>query len=753
MVALLMTTYSLSYIVTCPWHQIAQLGADGGKNLYTYLYHILYDKGVWFSGFNYPYGEHIVFTDGQPLLSVPLSLLGNVSIFQALTIMWWLIAFSYILSIVYSYKILLHFKVTPFLSIFFSVLITFCSPQILRLSAHYALAYCCVILMIFYWTLQYHELKKFKYPLFIFLVGIIMTLLHPYYAAMILIWVMCYSTAYSILSKYSIKERLLHCLPMVISAIGILSVFGGIMRLTDPANDRPTTPYGILANCTTGKDILTSAYSPVWKLFVSLFKNIHLAEGGEGFAYAGATTIGIVILSFLIWIVKRNRKIISDSPFSPVFLLMSLFALLFSMGVPFVWNMEWMLDYASFLKQFRTLGRFSWIYYYIITIYSAVMLHSWYKALKNKNRAFYAYSILAIPLLIWSIEAREYIHITRHQAMSGNKNYDDFVMKDQKSWEQFLSEKHYKKEDFQAIIALPFFETGSEKLWLGGFNDRGAWTLAMGILASMQLHIPIVDAMMSRTSLSIAAKEVRIGGGPFTDKPLLRDARSNKPFLLLYIDMGAFDDMGQKYLFESSDYLGHFLKNEVYVCYPDRIRKNDKKYTDSVSRMIPYMTQNDTCIGSKGTWYINHFDKDQSPNIFFGDGAKLFSEQENITITEVPMKTTDAGKLYELSCWFLLSDEDYKSPYFTLDYVNASGKIISSGDILTKESTDNCGMWFRCFGYFHIPADCSKIVCRLMNGGKSYKAMDELLLRPADALIISKNDKSKIMANNHIVIR
>src|SRR5258708_5825721 len=81
-------------ILMNPGHVVPNLSGDGGKNMFAYLYHILYDKGLWFSGMNYPYGEHILYVDGQPLLSVTLSYFKGISISQALTVMWYLILLS-----------------------------------------------------------------------------------------------------------------------------------------------------------------------------------------------------------------------------------------------------------------------------------------------------------------------------------------------------------------------------------------------------------------------------------------------------------------------------------------------------------------------------------------------------------------------------------------------------------------------------------------------------------------------------------
>ncbi|MFI5196952.1 MAG: hypothetical protein ACHQD8_07660, partial [Chitinophagales bacterium] len=138
--AVCLTVFTLSYIVTKPWNMITTLGGDGAKNIFTYLYHSMYGKGYWFEGMNYPYGEHITYTDGQPLLSVLFAYLNNVTAQTALTVLWLLIGLSYVLSIVFIYKILIHFRVEAPVAMIFAGLIGIFTPQLFRISGHYALA-------------------------------------------------------------------------------------------------------------------------------------------------------------------------------------------------------------------------------------------------------------------------------------------------------------------------------------------------------------------------------------------------------------------------------------------------------------------------------------------------------------------------------------------------------------------------------------------------------------------------------------
>ena len=122
-------------------------------------------------------------------------------------------------------------------------------------------------------------------------------------------------------------------------------------------------------------------------------------------------------------------------------------------------------------------------------------------------------------------------------------------------------------------------------------------------------------------------------------------------------------------------------------------------------------------------------------------------------ITTIPVRPAFADQPYEFSCWFLLGNEDYKSPFYKLDLLDDKGNVLRTENALTKESTDNHGLWFRCSVFFTIPAQCTAIRCRLRNEpDDTYKVMDELLLRPVGSLIISRSAKGSVMVNNHLVI-
>ena len=72
----IMTTYlhrQFEMVFKCPSCHLFVDSADGLKNYFTGAYFVKHDGfGVWSEGMNYPYGEHVVYTDNQPIISMIL---------------------------------------------------------------------------------------------------------------------------------------------------------------------------------------------------------------------------------------------------------------------------------------------------------------------------------------------------------------------------------------------------------------------------------------------------------------------------------------------------------------------------------------------------------------------------------------------------------------------------------------------------------------------------------------------------------
>jgi hypothetical protein len=748
------TLLLLSHMLTDPGKVIIQLGGDCGKNYYTFLFHSLYGNGSWFQGMNYPYGEHIIYSDGQPILSVLLSHFKGISMQQALACMNLAIALSYITGIVFTYLILLRFGVKNVLAILFACLIIVYSPQVLRIRAHFGMAYACLLPILFYCNIRYHAKAQYKWLVIVLITGLIMSFLHLYMGALVFIWVAFYTLGYLLFIKRPLKERINHIAPVLIMAVILFVVIKLVVLLTDPIKDRPSFPLNNLDNITHIKDIISSPYSPFWT-YLRDKKGIHLQpEGTEGYTYPGLTVFFAVFLSFALGlyhlIIKKDNKrlLVGEGSFSVIWLFIAFGALLLAMGAPFIWHMKWALNYLSVFKQFRAMARFSWIFYYIITIYGAIAIHQAFTSLVARRKLVLAYALAIGSIGIWAYEASSMIRFTRDYIANGLNVCNEFYYKNEQNWPSFLAEHKYKGSDFQGIILFPFFMSGSEKLWVG--NDP-SWPLSIGMRPALMFNLPIVDVMMSRTSWSLTEKQVKLVGGPYADRPMLRDLKSNKPFLLIQYD-GEYLTPDHEYLLKSSDSIGHQYNAFIYAFYPERMRAHDKRVKDSILALAATVKAADTIINEQSPCYIAHFDTAKATDRFFGTGACTEYKQEEVVIATIPLGKLTDNEPYEFSCWFLLDDKDYRSPHYTLESLDSAGNVIDYRDALTKQSLDNKGMWFRSSVFFVAKINCTAVRCILHNSPMpTYKIMDELQLRHVDATIITKDTEGRIMVNNHLV--
>jgi hypothetical protein len=743
------TVFILGGLLTDPAHAVPDLGGDGIKNIFTYLYQCMYGKGCWFDGMNYPYGEHIVYTDGQPALSAIITFFGNILPGAALIIMWLIIGFSYVLSMVYLYRILAYYDVAPLASIVFSAFICFFSPQLFRLQSHYSLSYACIIPMLFYWTIKYYQNSQWRYCLYVFMLGCVVAFLHPYFVAMILVWCCCYAIGYFIFTPASAGMKTRHVLPLAASVAGVFIVMSAVMKLTDPVIDRPQTPVSNIDANTTLIQVYTSEYSAFWQHVKNITK-FTFPDWAEGYAYIGLVGTAVLLLSVALALYKRLKKDKATfeikTKFPAIWLFIAFAALLFSMGIPFIWHLEWLKEYLSVFRQFRSLGRFSWIFYYIITTYSCIYIYALFAHLKTFNRPISAYVLLFAVLIVWSYEAKGYVKFSRDLGSRSPDNFATLFSVNEQNWESWLRDRRYNKNDFQAVLVLPFFHEGTEKLWVSYPGSL----MTLGAKASLQLQLPIIDVKLSRSSWSQAFKQVKIAAGPFADKPMLRELKSNKPFLLLRSEKDSLNP-DQQYLLTASEFIGHFSQCSAYACFPDRITANDKKWHDSIASLLPMIHTGDTCINCKGLLYINHFDSSHAEMRLNGAGAVPTIRHEDSLITILPVRRENEGQQYEFSCWFLVGTRDSRSPNIDLHFLDSTGKTITITGMLARGAVDNYDMWLRASGYFYMKRGCRYLKLVLVNfPNPAYKAMDEMMLRPADALIISKNADGSVMVNNHL---
>lgn len=744
------TVFLFNDLVFHPASRVVSLGGDGCKNMFTYLYHVMYGGGAWFRGMNYPFGEHIVFTDATPALSVPLAWLNkslNLSPGTILGIMYYCMALSFVLAMWYVYRLLLHFRVAPLLAIAASVLTLFLSPQVFRITGHFALCYSCIMPMLFYWTVIYYETNRLKYPVFIFLLCTLASFVHMYFLGLSLLWMMAYGVGGLLFRKEGLAARLKHVCWLGAAVVLAFITVQAAIKLTDPIHDRPVYPFW-----TPGwKHLLaltTTVHSPIWKALKDGGIVSAINENVEGTVYAGIVTLAMMAAGFILWL-KQVRKpgTTERIPFQYIWLFMAMVTLAFAVGIPKIWDTGIFKTLLKPLRQFRATERFSWIFYYVMSVYAAVILQQLVNGIKAGGKQALSVAIAVLVVAVWSVDASGNIRYLRRESGPWAWNYEAFFSVNQKSWTTFLKERGRSPKDFEALLVVPYVHVGSEKLWR---NDFESYSLTMAYMLVTELNLPLMDVMMSRSSWQQTFDQVKIDGGIYVHKPILDSLKRGKPILLLhYEEYKTTPDM--ECIFRASDTLGSQNGCALYAFYPERLRKAQQQEKLEISHVAATQQSSDTMIRSAAPYFIRHFDEQPSPLFFAGTGGQAAIRGKDSVITEWMLPSVMDSLSYEFSIWSKSPEVGPRQNSYTIVFKDNSDKELGRVDALTTSSVDNApGFWFRTNKFFVFPEGTAKLSVIVINEhGDNYIAHDELVIRPVQGIVISKMKDGKVLVNNH----
>ena len=479
---------------------------DGLKNYYTPLYHVYFDDGLSrFQGMNYPYGEQIVFADAQPLLSNLIKLFSSFWDIRPFTV--GILNFFMFLSIPIGALLLflsfIRVNVNQNVALIGSVFISLLTPQLYRFGGHFALSYSFVI-PLFIWL--YLRSKSSWLPKHSVWIGIAIWLLagiHMYYFALgaflflAIRLIELITNQLMSFKKATIQIGLEVVMPFVLLQAWFFS--------TDIVTDRPNNPYGFLEYCSHWQ----SVFLPIGKNYVHIFQSVFEIEphSWEGLAYVG---LPVAVFSFgaIVNLVLSRFKSKLFTEFGAIGIA-SVLLLFFSFGAPFIWNLEWLVEYTGPLKQFRGIGRFAWVFFFV----GSFLFFVWFdRVLRFKNQTFRTIGISVICLVY---AAEIYAHQTK--------------VVYQKNDSKFLAQgiNTATNNEFEAIIPIPFFHTGSENIWV---NEEGSKILIFVFKSSLEKGLPIIGVQMSRTSLTQTIETLKLVY-PSDDAPFFIEP--NKTYLIV----------------------------------------------------------------------------------------------------------------------------------------------------------------------------------------------------------------------------
>jgi hypothetical protein len=746
-----------SQVIFNPSDYISSESGDGIKNYYSLLYHIQHDSTyAHIEGMHYPYGEVHLFADGQPSIANPLKWLkNNTSIDStswAVAIVNLLMLFSIALSSVFLFFIFKKLHLNFWFSVFGAVCISFLAPQVFRIPGHLGLAYSFFIPLTWLLYLKYKESKSaWLYSFLLFVSLLFYVFIHPYLGMIAGVFLFLFHFLDNLFDKkFEFKNYRVY-LHIFVQAILPLLIFQIITKNIDFHLGRTSTPWGMFFYNARFESILLPHHSPFKNLF-ELFFPIR-GQNWEGWSYIGMSGVFMLILFFIrikrAFSIKRFRKIYY--PNFPSMLriipLASLLILIFSTAIVFK-LMPFTLDSIPFLKQFRGLGRFSWLFYYMALVYAVYLAFLIFRYFKIKNLKLTANTFISVFFFLMIVEFVPY-HQELKEVFVKNQFKEAYLDTEIKELINNVDISQY-----QAAISLPFYHIGSENFTKEGTHK----ILKSSFLFSYYTSLPFVSASIARTSIPEAKNIMQIFSPDYIPKEIKNDFKSDKKILIFHSKEGLnkyektiLDK--SKILYENNAYLlAEIEKNELF-------QYDKEKYLEEFKILQDTLPLNSEGFSTNRRWgYFLYDDFEKTGENFeasrVNGKCKTMNKGDSTVIWTMPKGELGAFVIYKASLWFYNDEESLQQCHLVLrEKSPGMKKFQDTYKTSILESMVIDGKWTLVELYFDIKNENNEVEL-VLKGEKFPKQIikiDNFCIQEAHANHYKKINNRLIFFNNYLI--
>ncbi len=663
LILLIATIINLRYgdILHTDNNKFLDIWGDGFKNYVTVLYHIEHDSTyMHFGGMNYPYGEHVLFTDNQPILSNTLKFI-NTHFFEVLrytpAIIKYAMFVSLLLSGIFLFLIFQRLSIPARYNIPVTIGLVFLSPQTMRFGAHFGLAYTFVIPLFIYLLMIFEERRSWKLSALIGLLVTFVAQLHFYYFGITAFLISFYFLfrLLGVLNWENVKFYGFHFLIQVFIPFILLKIW---ISIGNNVIDRPNSPLGFIFYRSYLESIFLMPDFGVYKWINEFIIKIRSVPW-EGKAYIGVVS-AITFLSLLIMWIKGKFK----QPFwnfhdtkHEIFLnslfKVSIIFLLFSMGFPFlIPGFGHLIEYTGPLKQFRGIGRFSWGFYYIINILVFVYLLN----LINIGKESKVYSVFSVLIIFFLLNESAHFSANRKLRVWDLPELADNFQQSDGYWFKDIETTKY-----QAIFPVPYYHQGSENF---DISTKGI-ILKNSLVASLLTGLPNMGVMMSRTSLSQSKKAIQFALAPYRMPEIFKDLPNKKPILIIA------DKKGMKYA--SPRFYRHFLndkqklfENKQIIIYEFQLADYQKIIDAEKAQIIReikerklFKTNNLFATDSTNDIIYKSFQDSENDHFYFTKGCFEGNFNKENVVFKGRLPKQQKGKKYTFSAWVYIGEDRY----------------------------------------------------------------------------------------------
>lgn len=696
---------------------------DGLKNYFAVTYYLQHNNGLHFTGMNCPFGEHLSFADGQPGLALPykwISYLFPSLKMYGIGLTNAAVLLGIVITPFFIYKILKRFEVADALAFPASLLICFLSPQFFRIEAHYGLSYPFFFCAAWYLFLIAEEKKSLRstavVTAFITWIG----LLHFYLAVIVVLFFAAYNLPALFVNRKttSIKQQLLQWVPVVLPLV-LLQLF---ILLTDSVADRPNKPWGFFYATSDW----TSVFLPhIVDLFGNPVKSL-FDRYWEGFAYIGvAANLFCVafILHHIVRFITPGKKKLLFTTQQYLFLLAAVLLLLFSMSIPFKWGLQSLVDRLPMLRQFRAPGRFAWPFYYVTGVLAVVYFS---QLLKVSLKPVFKKIVTIVVVLIGLIWTAECVYRMKDRRALAQRAVAYYLIIAEQNISDLLKKSGHYADEFQAIVTLPYFHVGSEK-----FSMSNGLSEIHAMKASLQTGLPLMNVMMSRTSLEQSKLLMQFFSDSLIEKRVISQL-NKKPLLLLVTPQELSET--EKQLVQKSKLLSSQNGWFLYSFQPTEL-------VPDVAGIKEQYAQRHQLFKHYGNYFSNDSASaailkfvDSNASISNNSNGVLFSKVLN-ELLKFKVGAYKAIDTLRMSAWLNIDAAAETFPVLACTQQDASGKDIRYDEASFKRATDVYGNNVMAANNFVIQPNAVQVTVLLYNPARIFNLQisrkNEIILLPS----------------------
>ena len=727
LVAALLTAVLFWPILVNPNDYFFKDGGDALQSYFATAFYTMHDVGNRFTGMNYPYGEHFNYPNLQPLLATVMGFLQRHGVPTArytVAITNLLPLLSIVFTPVVMYAILRRTRLPVLYAAVMALLIGFMSPQILRLDGHISLSYACFVPLLWYCIIRMQEAPRQWRWYVLFGVGTLLM------GGMMLYFLAC--GCFFLLGHLAVlawqQPRMRPWLGrMALAALLPLLLFRGYIWATDHVTDRPPNPYGLTVYISNTQSVFTPVLGPLHDWWQAHWPSDEYND--EGFAYVGLVstlTLAASVVLGLVAVVRRRQWQRLWRPALPLHLRTGLWAasllLLLAFGMPFKWEwFGWVTDHAGPVKQFRSLGRFAWPFYYVATTYTAYCLYRMWRYLRRQRVPALAW--VGLPLLLfWATDAWLQVSTKAEQVAvgTGASAFLDPAI----GVVTRLSWAGHQLSDFQAILPLPYYNMGTDKFDLSGSSN----SIYQGDKAAATTGLPLLATYVSRASVGQAMQHIQLFSSDMVPKELLAQFPNNKPILLLVTP--DYYTEGEQRLIKLAHLLVQTPEASLYelpiAALAATALPRARILADSLLPTLPVRAGGLRATTPAGV-VVQSFDQAPDRRGRLGAGAYYQAADGFSTLYDGPVPApADTGR-YEASVW-MNGKSDYGYGNMHVKVYNAKGEA-TEAVVDGRKATEVLGNWVRVIVPFRVTPGIVRIEVIYQNRDL---LADDLLIRPVN---------------------